>query len=329
MPIEEIRFRDAHRAEVAEQSRIAALLDEALAGRSGALVIRGEAGIGKSALLFEAASTDQFHVLRARGLETESEIPFSGLHDLLAPILDARSQLPNPQAEAIGSALSVGPPVPVERLAICAGVLGLLSAASRQHPVMVVIDDAHLLDHPSSDAGCATSGVWPSLSGGTVAQSPSANTRSSRPRAARGPSRAGVQAGSERVPRRVGRSRKRKPISYWARSQNPRGPGAPWQRDHPASMASGWRRRPLAACQQSRSGERLRAGGMLGIRRSLKRSDDCPRLMITLSSTWAGELLIEGLSGTGKTSVCDELQRRGYHAIHGDRELAYQAIRNW
>ena len=137
---------------VVEQSRIAALLDEALAGRSGALVIRGEAGIGKSALLFEAASTDQFQVLRARGLETESEIPFSGLHDLLAPILDARSQLPNPQAEAIGSALSVGPPVPVERLAICAGVLGLLSAASRQHPVLVVIDDAHLLDHPSSDA---------------------------------------------------------------------------------------------------------------------------------------------------------------------------------
>jgi len=137
---------------VAEQSRIAALLDEALAGRSGALVIRGEAGIGKSALLFEAASTDQFQVLRARGLETESEIPFSGLHDLLAPILDVRSQLPNPQADAIGSALSVGPPVPVERLAICAGVLGLLSAASRQEPVLILIDDAHLLDHPSSDA---------------------------------------------------------------------------------------------------------------------------------------------------------------------------------
>ncbi len=137
---------------VAEQSRIAALLDEALAGRSGALVIRGEAGIGKSALLVEAASTDQFRVLRARGLETESEIPFSGLHDLLAPILDARPQLPSPQAEAIGSALSVGPPVPVERLAICAGVLGMLSVASRQDPVLVVIDDAHLLDEASSDA---------------------------------------------------------------------------------------------------------------------------------------------------------------------------------
>ena len=137
---------------VAEQSRIAALLDEALAGRSGALVLRGEAGIGKSALLFEAASTDKFQVLRVRGLETESEIPFLGLHDLLAPILDTRSQLPGPQAKAIGAALSVGPPVPVERLAICAGVLGMLSVASRQDPVLVVIDDAHLLDDASADA---------------------------------------------------------------------------------------------------------------------------------------------------------------------------------
>src|SRR5262245_32849404 len=135
-----------------EQARITTLLDGAAAGHSAALVIRGEAGIGKSALLDEAAARSGFQVLRARGVESESEIGYSGLHDLLAPIVDARSELPDPQAAAIGAAMSVGPQVPVEPLAICAGLLGLLSIASRRDPVLVVIDDAHLLDRASADA---------------------------------------------------------------------------------------------------------------------------------------------------------------------------------
>src|SRR5687767_13432884 len=136
----------------AEEATIAALLDGARGGRSGALVIRGEVGIGKSALLDAAASTDGFVVIRARGLESESEIGYSGLHDLVAPILDARSDLPGPQAAALAAALSVGPAVAVEPLAICAGLLSLLSTAAKSGPILAVIDDAHLLDRASADA---------------------------------------------------------------------------------------------------------------------------------------------------------------------------------
>ena len=136
-----------------EQARIAALLDAARGGRSGALVLRGEAGIGKTALLEGAAATPGFRVLRAQGLETEAEIAYSGLHDLLGPIMDARRGLPRPQEDALAAALSLAVGEPPERLAICAGVLGLLAAAaSDAGPILAIVDDAHLLDRASADA---------------------------------------------------------------------------------------------------------------------------------------------------------------------------------
>ncbi|MGH2381736.1 MAG: AAA family ATPase, partial [Candidatus Limnocylindria bacterium] len=135
-----------------EFSRISALLDGALEGRSGALVARGDAGLGKSALLDVAASAAGFRVLRARGLEAESEIGYAGLHSLLIPIIDARSELPPLQSDVIAAALSLGPPRPDERLAIYAGTLGLLAAASRREPILAIIDDAHLLDRASAEA---------------------------------------------------------------------------------------------------------------------------------------------------------------------------------
>jgi DNA-binding NarL/FixJ family response regulator len=135
-----------------ELARIAALIDGARLGRSGALVLRGDAGIGKTALLGDAASADGFNVLRARGIETEAEIAFSGLHDLLGPILDDRERLPEPQADALASALSLGPGGPAERLAIYAGVLGLLAVASDRQPILAIVDDVHLLDRASADA---------------------------------------------------------------------------------------------------------------------------------------------------------------------------------
>ena len=135
-----------------EQASIGALLDSARSGRSGALILRGEAGIGKTALLDAAGDTDGFLCLRARGLETETEIGFSGLHDVLEPVIDGLAELPRPQADAIAAALSIGPTVPTERLAICAGVVGLLELASKLTPVVVTVDDAHLLDRASADA---------------------------------------------------------------------------------------------------------------------------------------------------------------------------------
>jgi DNA-binding NarL/FixJ family response regulator len=135
-----------------EQARIGALLDAARSGRSGALILRGEAGIGKTALLEEAADAKGFRVLRARGLETEAEIAYSGLHDLLQSIISARRRLPTPQAHALAAALSFAAGDPPERLAICAGVLGLLATASDDGPILAIVDDAHLVDRASADA---------------------------------------------------------------------------------------------------------------------------------------------------------------------------------
>jgi hypothetical protein len=135
-----------------EQAQIATMLDAARGGHSGALVVRGEAGIGKTAILESAAAADDFVILRAQGVETEAEIAFAGLHDLLRPILEARSRLPRPQSEALAAALSLAPGMPPERLAICTGALGLLAIASESQPVLAIIDDAHVLDRASADA---------------------------------------------------------------------------------------------------------------------------------------------------------------------------------
>jgi DNA-binding CsgD family transcriptional regulator/tetratricopeptide (TPR) repeat protein len=135
-----------------ERVRVEALLDAARGGRGGALVIRGEAGIGKTALLQDAATVEGFTILRTRGIETESEIGFSGLHDLLSPIIAGLSELPPRQAEAVSAALSIGPSPPTERLAISAGALCLLATASQARPIVAIVDDAHLLDRASADA---------------------------------------------------------------------------------------------------------------------------------------------------------------------------------
>ena len=135
-----------------EWARITALLEAARSGRSGALVLRGEAGIGKTALLDDAADIKGFRVLRARGIETEGEISYSGLHDLLGPIMEMRGRLPGPQAAALATALSLAPGGAPEPLAIFAGALGLLALASEDEPILLIVDDAHLLDRASAGA---------------------------------------------------------------------------------------------------------------------------------------------------------------------------------
>src|SRR5690349_3025523 len=96
----------------AECAAVDELLSAAREGRSRSLVITGEAGIGKSSLLeYAAASAEGMTVLSARGYESESEIPFAGLSDLLSPVLRVLPRLPDPQAAALSSALSLGPPV--------------------------------------------------------------------------------------------------------------------------------------------------------------------------------------------------------------------------
>src|SRR5690242_1273839 len=89
-----------------EHSRIVALLDGAREGRSGVLVLRGDAGIGKSALLDDArAEASDMAVLASVGVESETHVPYAGLHQLLRPLLGSVDRLPDPQARALGAAL--------------------------------------------------------------------------------------------------------------------------------------------------------------------------------------------------------------------------------
>src|SRR4051812_48718130 len=138
---------------VAERAAIDDLLRAARAGRSGALVIRGEPGIGKSTLLkYAGQQATDMTVLSARGYESESEIPFAGLADLLRPVLPLLDSLPEPQAAALQSAMSLGPPVAGDRFSVCAATVGVLAAAAGPAALLVIVDDLQWLDVSSREA---------------------------------------------------------------------------------------------------------------------------------------------------------------------------------
>ncbi|WP_100499597.1 ATP-binding protein [Geodermatophilus chilensis] len=136
-----------------ERRRIQALLAAARVGAGAALVLSGEAGIGKTALLDDAAaSATGLHLLRATGTEPEIEVSFGGLLQVLRPALAHLDRIPPPQAEALGSALALRPGIGVDRFAVGAATLSLLSRFAEDQPVAVLVDDAHLLDRPSAQA---------------------------------------------------------------------------------------------------------------------------------------------------------------------------------
>jgi DNA-binding CsgD family transcriptional regulator len=138
---------------VAERAAIDDLLRAARSGRSGALVIRGEPGIGKSTLLrYAAEQAKDMAVLSARGYESESEIPFAGLADLLRPVLPLLDSLPEPQAAALQSAMSLGPPVAGDRFSVCAATVGVLAEAAGPSSLLVIVDDVQWLDVSSREA---------------------------------------------------------------------------------------------------------------------------------------------------------------------------------
>jgi DNA-binding CsgD family transcriptional regulator len=128
------------------------LLSQAREGRSGVLALVGEPGIGKTALLeHAAASADGMRILRARGIESEAVIPFAGLAELLRPALSALDRIPVPQAAALAGALALGPAHARDRFAIGAATLSLLSASAEEGPLVLLVDDAHWLDHSSAE----------------------------------------------------------------------------------------------------------------------------------------------------------------------------------
>jgi DNA-binding CsgD family transcriptional regulator len=129
------------------------LLGRARGGRSGALVVRGEAGIGKTALLeYAVERAEGMTMVRALGVESEAELQFSGLLELLRPLLDHLDQIPLQQAEALRSALGLGEPEAHDRFTIGAASLSLLAAAAESNPLLVLVDDAQWLDCATKDA---------------------------------------------------------------------------------------------------------------------------------------------------------------------------------
>src|SRR4051794_36139282 len=136
-----------------ERRELGDLLAAAREGRSGVVVLTGESGIGKSALLdATAAAAEGMRVLRARGVESESQVPFAGLLELLRPALSAVERIPEPQAAALGSALALRPGTAQDRFAVGAATLSLLAAYADEAPLLVLVDDAHWLDGASADA---------------------------------------------------------------------------------------------------------------------------------------------------------------------------------
>ncbi|MGC1211299.1 MAG: ATP-binding protein, partial [Micromonospora sp.] len=141
----------------AEQDRIATLVARAQAGESGALVLRGGPGIGKTALLDWAAELTPpadrpLRVLRASAVEFEAELPFAGLSQLLRPALDRLDRLPAPQRQVLASAFGLGGGDPADRLLVGLAVLSLLADLADDGPLLCLVDDAHWLDTVSAEA---------------------------------------------------------------------------------------------------------------------------------------------------------------------------------
>ena len=136
-----------------ERAAIDSLLENARAGTSGSLVIRGEAGIGKSTLAeYAARQAAGMTILRAVGVAAESDLPFAGIYGLLRPVIDRLDELPATQAAVLAGALGLAPSAGADRFLVSAAVLGLLAVAAEGGPVLCVVDDAQWLDRPSADA---------------------------------------------------------------------------------------------------------------------------------------------------------------------------------
>ena len=136
-----------------EIQAVSQALAAARLGRSSRLVIRGEPGIGKSALLEHAmAGADSMRVLSAHGVEFEADVPFAGLHELLRPALSVIDRLPPIHAAALRSSLGLGDRIEADRLIVGAAVLGLISAFADQGPLLITVDDAQWLDGASAEA---------------------------------------------------------------------------------------------------------------------------------------------------------------------------------
>jgi DNA-binding CsgD family transcriptional regulator len=136
-----------------ESVRLDALFADAAAGRGGVVVVRGEPGVGKSALLSDASSRAAgARVLWTQGIESESPLAFAALHRLLRPVLPYLDRMPVPQAQALRGAFGEQESSAADRFAVFVATLSLLSEAAEERPVIAVVDDAQWLDAASAEA---------------------------------------------------------------------------------------------------------------------------------------------------------------------------------
>jgi DNA-binding CsgD family transcriptional regulator len=127
------------------------LLDELRAGQSAVLVLRGDAGIGKTALLdFMADAAADLTVARAGGVESEMELTFAALHQICGPMLHRMERLPRPQHDALATAFGLTAGPAPDRFLVGLAVLSLMSEVAEERPLLCLIDDAHWLDRASA-----------------------------------------------------------------------------------------------------------------------------------------------------------------------------------
>jgi RNA polymerase sigma factor (sigma-70 family) len=136
-----------------EQAVIERLLETAREGRGGVLVVHGDPGVGKTALLEYALDTAKdFRVVRTSGVEGETELDYAALQHLCSPLLELIERLPDPQRDALRVAFGLSSGPPPSPFMVGLAVLGLLSEAAEERPLLCIVDDAQWLDHASGAA---------------------------------------------------------------------------------------------------------------------------------------------------------------------------------
>jgi hypothetical protein len=148
-----------------EQAVLERVLETAREGHGGVLVVHGDPGVGKTALLDYALDTAKdFRVVRTSGVEGETELDYAALQQLCAPLLTLIERLPDPQRDALGVAFGLSPGRPPSPFLVGLAVLGLLSKRPSQQPLLCMVDDAQWLDDASGAAlrssrvGCSRKG---------------------------------------------------------------------------------------------------------------------------------------------------------------------------
>jgi DNA-binding CsgD family transcriptional regulator len=136
-----------------EQAVLERLLQTAREGRGGVLVVHGDSGVGKTALLEYALETAKdFRTVRTSGVEGETELDYAALQQLCSPLLALSERLPDPQRDALGVAFGLSPGRPPSPFLVGLAVLGLLSEAAERRPLLCIVDDAQWLDDASGAA---------------------------------------------------------------------------------------------------------------------------------------------------------------------------------